>query len=409
MMPSEPSPSPAADGHRSGRRPLRAGIIGVGMVGSIHARSARLAGAELAGVSAATPATSQEAAGRLGADRGFDDPRALVEDPGVDVVHICTPNDLHFELAGAALAAGKHVVCEKPLAIDLEQARELQDLAAAAGVVATVPFVYRFYPMVREARALVAAGQLGALKLLGGAYLQDWLLPAATSNWRVDPRRGGPSRAFADIGSHWCDLVEFVGGERIVALSAQMRTLQEERPRAAQGAHSFAPPDPRADGEWLPVETEDLAVVSFRTASDAVGAMLVSQVSAGHKNGLSFELTGTLGTLRFDGRRPDSLVVAEADSVRILERDHERLHATARPYSTLPPGHPQGYHDAFDAFVADTYAAITAAAPPVGLPTFADGVRAVALTDAALRSAAAGGGWSEVVAVSEAETRGGDF
>ena len=185
-------------------------------------------------------------------------------------------------------------------------------------------------------------------------------------------------------------------GQRISALSAQMRTLREERPRATDGIPSFARSEPRPGAEWLPVETEDLAVVSFRTAVGAAGAVLLSQVSAGHKNGLSFELTGLSGTLRFDGQAPDSLTLGRQDSLVILERDGERLHAAARPYATLPAGHAQGYHDCFDAFVADTYASIAEGRPVTGLPTFTDGVRAVALTEAAMRSAAADAAWVEI-------------
>ena len=386
------------------RAKLKVGIVGTGMVGSIHARSARLAGAELAGVSAASAASSRDAAERLGAARAYPHGRDLIEDPGIDVVHICTPNDLHFELASAAIAAGKHVVCEKPLAIGLEQAEALRRLAADAGVIAAVPFVYRFYPMVREARARVAAGELGPVGLIGGAYLQDWLLPRESSNWRVDAARGGPSRAFADIGSHWCDLVEFVSGQRIEALSAQMRTLREERP-APDRAPTFAHSDPAAGDEWRPVENEDVAVLSFRTGEDAAGAVLVSQVSAGHKNGLTFELTGSSGTVRFDQQAPDALLVGSEESLTIVERDRERLAPGAQRYATLPAGHPQGYHDCFDAFVADTYDSIAAGAPVEGLPTFADGVRAVALTTAALRSAGAGADWVDVDTFAEKEAK----
>lgn len=366
------------------------------MAGSIHARSARLAGAELAGVSASSPATAEAAAERLGASRAFADARALIEQPEIDVVHICTPNDLHFELASAAIAAGKHVVCEKPLAIELSAANALETAAATAGTIAAVPFVYRFYPMVREARALVELERVGRIGLIRGAYLQDWLLPRDSSNWRVDVARGGPSRAFADIGSHWCDLVEFVTAQRITAVSAQTRTLRPKRPPAADGMPSFSHRGAAADAAWQPVETEDVAVVSFQTAADAAGSVVVSQVSAGHKNRLSFELTGSGGTLRFDQQAPDSLLLGREDTLAVLERDPERLQPAAQPYATLPAGHPQGYHDCFDAFVRDVYDSIIAGRPVEGLPTFGDGVRAVALTEAVLSSAANGAGWIEV-------------
>ena len=192
-----------------------AAIAGTGFIGRVHARSVRLAGAELAGVAASTPECARVAAAELGADRAFDSAEEMVRDPDIDVVHICTPNHLHLPLAEAALAAGKHVICEKPLALDAAGAQRLVDAATDSGLHAAVPFVYRYYPTVREARERVGSGQTGALRLVHGTYLQDWLLRPDDDNWRVDEQLGGASRAFADIGSHWCDLAEFVSGHRI--------------------------------------------------------------------------------------------------------------------------------------------------------------------------------------------------
>src|SRR5439155_5225521 len=182
---------------------LGAAVVGVGFIGTAHARAALLAGARLVGVAASTPQRAKEAATRLGADRGFPSAEALIEDADVDVVHLCVPNDLHAPLATAALAAGKHVICEKPLTTETASADALVTALARAGTVGTVPFVYRFHPMVREMRARIATGELGRVHLAHGTYLQDWLSRAADTNWRVDPRAGGPTRAFADIGSHW--------------------------------------------------------------------------------------------------------------------------------------------------------------------------------------------------------------
>src|ERR671917_1259061 len=210
---------------------LRVAIAGAGFIGAVHARSARLAGARIAGVSASSPSRSEEAARALGAERPFATSEELVESPDVDVVHICTPNHLHQPLTEAALAAGKHVICEKPLAMDDRGAEELVEAAAAAGRVAAVPFVYRFYPTVREARERVRSGVSGPIRLIHGGYLQDWLLRPEDDNWRVDPALGGASRAFADIGSHWCDLAEFVSGHRITRLSARVTRLHDERVR----------------------------------------------------------------------------------------------------------------------------------------------------------------------------------
>ena len=226
--------------------PLRAAIAGTGFIGRVHARSALLAGAHLAGVAASSRESARDAATALGADRGFDSAEELVRDPDVDVVHVCTPNHLHLPLAEAALAAGKHVICEKPLALDVSGAQQLVEAAADSGLHAAVPFVYRYYPTVREARERVASGETGAVRLLHGTYLQDWLLRPDDSNWRVDEQLGGASRAFADIGSHWCDLAEFVSGHRITRLSARLLTAVPERVSEEPGAVRLRPAETAA-------------------------------------------------------------------------------------------------------------------------------------------------------------------
>ena len=385
---AEPHPPP----------PLRVGVAGTGFIGEVHAHAARRAGARLVGVAASTPDRAQAAAARLGADRGFSSAEALAIDPGVDVVHICTPNRLHAPLVEAALAAGKHVVCEKPLATSAAAARRLVASAAASGAVATVPFVYRFYPLVREARARVASGAIGRIRLVHGAYLQDWLATEDDDNWRVDPTEGGASRAFADIGSHWCDLVEFVTGDRIAAVSAEAATVLPERVTRA-GAHAFArsgdgsPPG----GGRRAVTTEDISVVLFRTAAGVPGSVVVSQVSPGRKNSLCVEVAGSTATLSFDQEQPERLWVGRRAGSEVVVRDPATLDPAAAPYAVLPPGHPQGYQDGFDAFVGDTYRAIGAgdAAAVDGLPTFTDGARAAEITDAVLRSAGSHT-WEEV-------------
>ena len=245
---------------------LRVGIAGTGFIGGVHARSARLAGARVVAVAASSPESAAAAAADLHVERALRSADELVHDPEVDVVHICTPNHLHQPLAEAALAAGKHVVCEKPLALDAAGAAQLVAAAADSTRQAAVPFVYRFYPMVREARERVRAGETGAVHLVHGTYLQDWLLRPEDGNWRVDEALGGASRAFADIGSHWCDLAEFVTGQRLTRLSARTLTAVPERVSAA-GRHAFAAGD--GSGELRQVTTEDAAIVQFETDAGA--------------------------------------------------------------------------------------------------------------------------------------------
>jgi predicted dehydrogenase len=373
---------------------LRVAIVGTGFIGRVHARSARLAGGRIVGVAASSPERASEARRELRAERAFASSEELIVSDHVDVVHICTPNHLHLPLAEAALAAGKHVVCEKPLALEAEGAARLVEAAHAAGTVATVPFAYRYYPTVREARARLASGQIGEVRLLHGGYLQDWLLRADDDNWRVDAELGGASRAFADIGSHWCDLIEFVSGQRIVSLAAQISIVLPERRRTA--AHrSFDRTD--GGGAARPVTTEDIATMMFETDAGAAGSLVVSQVSAGRKNRLWFEVDGADEALAFDQEQPETLWVGRRSGATAVPRDLDTLDPAASRYVTLPGGHPQGFHDCFEAFVSDTYAAIRDGAEPDGLPVMADGLRTARITEAVLESARARA-WVEVPA-----------
>ena len=381
---------------------LAVGIAGTGFIGGVHARSARLAGARVSAVAASSLQSAQHAARALGAERALASAEQLVADPDIDVVHICTPNHLHLPLAEAALAAGKHVICEKPLALGADGARRLVAAAAGTGLQAAVPFVYRYYPTVREARQRVRAGHTGELRLLHGAYLQDWLLRPEDDNWRVDEALGGRSRAFADIGSHWCDLAQFISGHRITRLSARLLTAVPER-LSADGRRAFAAaaPEAGATGDSRAVTTEDAAVVLFETDEGALGTVSISQISAGRKNKLWIELDGADSALCFDQENPEELWCGRRDAATILRRDPEHLSADAARFASLPPGHPQGYADCFDSFIADVYAAIATGTPSDGLPGFEDGLRAAQITDAVLASAASQT-WVDVAGATEA-------
>lgn len=337
---------------------VRAAVVGTGFIGSVHAHAVLASGARLVAVAASTPDRATDAARRLSAERaGAADEVAVADD--VDVVHICTPDDLHVPLARRALAAGKAVVCEKPLATTLDDARALLDDAGDA--VTAVPFVYRFHPMVREARARVARGDAGAVHLLHGGYLQDWQA-AGDVGWRAD---GDATRAFADVGIHWCDLAEFVSGHRITRLLARLA----------------------GDGSSV--------TVLFETDRGATGSTTVSQTAIGRRNQLWLSVDGAQASYGFDQEEPETLAVRGLEGNLVVPRGSAALDPSAARYSRLPPGHPQGYQDCFDAFVADVYAATTGPRPD-GLPSFADGVRAAALTDAVGRSIADGANWTEV-------------
>lgn len=362
---------------------LGVAIVGTGMIGEVHRRAAILAGAIVKGVSASSPGRASEVALAWDVPRAYRDIEEVVADPQVQVVHVCTPNHLHRAMTQAALEAGKHVICEKPLATTFEDARALAKLAASTGLVATVPFVYRYHPVVREARARIAQGELGPLRLIHGSYLQDWLMDPASNNWRVDPKLGGASRVFADIGSHWCDLVEWVSGERFAEVSAAFATVIAER--SAASSRSFA--TATTDAGMHAVSSEDVAAAMFKTAGGTLASLTVSQVSAGRRNRLWFEIDGAKASVAFDQEDSERLWIGLPDQrEEIFVRGPGAGSSEQRRLSVLPAGHAQGYGNCFDAFVADTYRAIKAERPE-GLPTFDDGLRSALIVDRVIASA----------------------
>ena len=353
---------------------VRAGLVGTGFMGAVHARAITSAGGRVVAVTGSSPERTRAAAEAIPGAAAAPDLDALLA-ADVDVVHVLTPNHLHHAMARRVIEAGRHVVCEKPLATSVEDAAELAALADRAGVVAAVPFVYRFYASVRQARAELAR-QTVPPWLLHGSYTQDWLASADATNWRVAPGLGGTSRAFGDIGVHWCDLMEFTTGQRITSVQATLGL-----------AHARRGPDP--------VTTEDGAVVTFRTDAGALGSVVLSQASPGRKNRLWFSFDSAEASYVFDQENPERLWIGGTSENRVLLRDPDRPSGPPRRPGELPAGHPQGYHECFADFVADAYAAIRGEHPD-GLPTFADGLRAARITDAVVRSAANGSAWTEV-------------
>lgn len=358
--------------------PLRAGVIGAGFMASTHARAIRAAGGQVLAAAASSPSRAEAAREATGVRDAVASAEELIARPDIDVVHICTPNNSHEAFAVAALEAGKFVVVEKPLSTDQTSAQRMVAAAEAAGKAGSVPFVYRFHPLVREIRDRIAAGELGVKSVVQGSYLQDWLAQPQGNNWRVDPAVGGRSRAFADIGSHWCDLFEFVSGERIVELSARMRTVFDRGYASGPG-------------------TEDAVTMQFVTDQGTLGTLIVSQVSAGRKNRLHLEISGSESSFAFDQEDPESIWIGRVEESGLLRRGDGLRSADAKRLSFLPSGHPQGYQDCFNAFVADSYA-VFGGASVVGLPSLADGHRATIICDAVVDSAAADGAWQRVTA-----------
>ena len=359
---------------------LKAAVAGTGFVGAIHVEALRRLGIEVVGVAAST----RERAEVKGLAPAFESYEALLSDERVDVVHVTTPNHLHHGQVRDALAAGKHVVCEKPLATTSAESAELLGLARKSGLVHCTNFNLRFYPMAHQARALVSSGGVGEVWNVHGGYLQDWLLYPTDWNWRLEPEKGGVLRAVADIGSHWMDLAQWVTGRRIEAVFADLTTALPVRQRPAGEVETFATAD-EVERVEAAMTTDDIAHLLFRLAGGCVGAAVVSQVSAGRKNSLRLEVDGSEGALAWDAERHEELWLGHRDRANeTLLRNPALLDASARARTTLPAGHVEGFAATFRELYRAVYSAVAEGGMPAepDFPTFEDGHRSNELGDA---------------------------
>lgn len=369
---------------------LRAVVVGLGFIGAVHADALRRNGVEIAAIVGSGSKAGRDRADVLGVPFYATLAEALAEQ-SVDCVHITTPNYLHAPLVREALAAGKHVVCDKPLAMNAAEGEELLRLATKAGVVHAVNFNFRFYTLVRQMREAVRNGDLGEIYVIHGGYLQDWLLFPTDWNWRLDPTLGGPLRAVADIGSHWLDLAGFVTGQHPQSLVADLATFLPVRKRPTRPVETFSGKELEPD-EYEPIEmsTDDYGSVLIDFDGGARGTMRVSQVSAGRKNRLELEISGSKSALAWTSERVEELWIGHRNRANeLLLRDPPALGPDARMFNTSPGGHAEGYIETHRALFRQAYAAIVAGGPSsdADYPTFADGVRSLRLGDAIALSA----------------------
>lgn len=378
-------------------RRLGMGLVGPGFVGAHHIDAVRRLGfVDVVAVAASSEASARARAAALGVPTAYGHYEALVADPAVHVVHVTTPNALHGAVIDAALAHGKHVVCDKPLASTAAEARRLHQAATVAGVVHAVTFNYRGNPMVQEARARVAAGDVGPVHLVFGHYLQDWLLEDTDYSWRLDPSQG-QSSAMADIGSHWCDLAQHVTGQRIEAVLAQLSTVVTSRIKPGAAVPAFGAGTDT--GTRVAITSEDLGSVLLHFSGGATGVVTVGQVCAGHKNDLRLEVAGRAGAIRWEQEQQNTLWIgARRGANTLLAKDPSLVGKDAQRYTRLPGGHQEGWSDAFANVMRDIYGAIADpdAPHPPAMATFADGVASARLVEAVLHSHAAGGVWTPV-------------
>jgi predicted dehydrogenase len=359
-------------------RDIKAAVVGTGFIGVVHVEELRRLGIEVTGIVGSSPERAAEKAQAEGLPAPYASFEAMLADPAVEVVHLTTPNHLHREQVQATLAAGKHVVCEKPLGMDSTETAELLKLAEQSGLVHAVNFNIRFYPQCQEARERVRAGELGDVRLISGGYLQDWLLWDTDWNWRLDPAAGGALRAVGDIGSHWLDLVQFVTGRRIEAVMADLTTFIPVRRRPTGPVETFSEAK-RGETVDTPMETEDAAGILLRLSGGARAVATVSQVSAGRKNRLHWEIDGARSSLAWSSEAPEELWIGHRD------KPNELL---LRERGDYPPGHASGFPDTFKGLYRAVYAAVAAGGPPdePDYPTFAAGHDEAVIADAIAQS-----------------------
>ncbi len=372
-------------------RKLKTAVFGTGFMGRVHTEAIRrLGNVEVVGIAASSDEKAAKFGAEVGVERTSGDYHTFLRDPEINAVHVCTPNALHFPMAKAALEAGKNVLCEKPLAISVDEAKQLVALAKSKNLANCTFHNLRYYPMVQHLRRIREAGELGEILTVQGTYSQDWLLYETDWNWRIDPASNGRSRAFADIGTHWCDMIEHVTGLRIGSLCGDLQTFHKTRkkPRGSVETFSgkFAKPE---DSDDFPIETEDFGAVMIRLGDRARGAFTVSQVAAGRKNRLAIEVFGSKGSAAWDQEKPDELWLGQRNSPnQVIVKDPSLMAEKARSYADLPGGHSEGYDDTFKQLFRRFYRTVADRSAPVEYPQFVDGLRGLQIMDKVLESSA---------------------
>jgi len=370
---------------------IKVGIIGLGFIGPAHIEALRRTGlVEITAFSDNNPETAKKSANLLGIEKYHTDYRALLADKEIQAVHICTPNFLHYSMVKDALIAGKHVVCEKPLAASAREAEELFKLAEKMQLKNAVNFNLRYYPLVREMRTQIKQGDLGRIFFIRGSYLQDWLFYETDYNWRLEPSMSGESRAVADIGSHWMDMAEHISGLSVTEVFADFVTVHNKRKKPARPVETYSGkmlrPEDYVD---ININTEDYASILFKFESGAHGVLTVSQVSAGRKNRLYMEIDGAKKSFAYDTEKPNELWIGKRDYPNeILMKDPSLLSADARSIAGYPGGHNEGFPDTFKQMYREFYTSLPGKTPGnINHATFKDGLRELVLCEKIIESA----------------------
>ncbi|MEM1295112.1 MAG: Gfo/Idh/MocA family oxidoreductase [Verrucomicrobiota bacterium] len=370
---------------------MKVAITGTGFMGTVHCEALkRVRGVEVVGIQGSTKEKSQEAAALLELPKAYSDFAELIADPEVEAVHITTPNRLHFEQASAALNAGKHVMCEKPLAMNATESAELVRLAQEKALAAAVNYNMRFYPLNLEAKQRVLAGKLGDIYSIFGSYQQDWLLYDTDYNWRVLAEEQGELRAVADIGTHWIDLVQNITGKKVEAVFAEVHTVHPIRKRPTGEVETFSGKvEAKESTEPIPVTTDDIGSVMLRFEGGGRGVMFVSQVTSGRKNCLRYEIAGSKASIQWNSEEPNQLWRGARDeSNQVILKDPGLNDSLTRRFTDFPGGHAEGFPDTFKMCFRAFYQSIEDKdfGPNQSFATFEDGHREIRLCDAILES-----------------------
>lgn len=368
---------------------IKVGVAGLGFIGPAHIEALRrIPGIKVVAVSEHTEELARIKAEQLGVETFHGSFENLLKED-IDAVHLCTPNNLHFEMARKALEAGKHVVCEKPLATTIDEGKELLELAHKKGLIHAVHFNIRYYPLVRQMKVMREKGELGEIYSIVGSYLQDWLFYATDYNWRLEPELSGKSKAVADIGSHLMDLLEYISGLKITEVMADFNTIHPTRKKPLKPVETFSgkmlKPEDYAD---VPISTEDYATVMLRFNNGNKGVITVSQVDAGRKNRLSIELSGSKETYAWCSESPNEIWIGKRDEAnRLLMRDPSLFHQESSSIVSFPGGHNEGFPDTSKQMFREVYDAIRKGTMEgVKFPTFEDGLRELILCERIMES-----------------------
>lgn len=367
---------------------IKAGVVGTGFIGVAHIEALRRLGVEVVGVVGSTPERAKPKAEHLGVGV-YESVGEMADDDALDVIHVASPNYAHADQVRTCLAAGKHVVCEKPLALNSEDTADLAARAGESGLVNAVCFNIRFYPQNHHAMGMVRRGEIGEPRLITGSYHQDWMLLDTDWNWRLEPEKAGELRAVADIGSHWLDLTRFISGRRVEAVMADLHTLVKVRHHPEGPVETFS--SAGDDGELISEEisSDDAAGILLRFEGGARGAVTISQVSAGQKNSVRYEVAGSESALCWFSANPDDLFIGHRGRPNeVFHRDPGLAHPESARLIDYPGGHVEGFPDTFKALFGQVYADVASGGPAEEptYPTFEDGHDVVLVTDAIAES-----------------------